>query len=94
MTNRARPLPPLLLGLCLALTAGAYLLLALAWRTPGYQRTGQETFSFAVWPLLFLAYPLVGAAIARRHPGNRVGWLFCAIGLLVAAELFAGCWAA
>ena len=94
MTNRARPLPPLLLGLCLALTAGAYLLLALTWRTPGYQRTGQETFSFAVWPLLFLAYPLVGAAIARRHPGNRVGWLFCAIGLLVAAEFFAGGWAA
>jgi hypothetical protein len=31
---------------------------------------------------LFLAFPLVGALIASRHPGNPVGWLSLTIGLL------------
>jgi hypothetical protein len=32
----------------------------------------------------FLAFPVVGALIAARHPRNAVGWMFLAIGLLVA----------
>ena len=32
--------------------------------------------------MLFLAFPLVGALIASRHPNNPVGWLFLADGLL------------
>jgi hypothetical protein len=31
---------------------------------------------------LFLAFPLVGALIASRHPENAVGWLCLAVGLL------------
>ncbi len=29
-----------------------------------------------------VAFPTVGAVIAARRPGNAIGWLFCAIGLL------------
>ncbi len=35
------------------------------------------------------AFATLGALIVTRHPENRVGWLFCAIGLLTIAELFA-----
>jgi len=79
---RARLLPTVLLGVCVALTSATYLLLALAWSTPGYVRTDDETFWLSTWPALFLAFPIVGALIARRHPGNAIGWLFCAVGLL------------
>jgi len=36
----------------------------------------------AFFSLSFVAYAAVGALIAARHPGNAVGWLFCAFGLL------------
>jgi two-component system NarL family sensor kinase len=35
------------------------------------------------------AFSTLGALIVTRHPENRVGWLFCAVGLLTIAELFA-----
>ncbi|MBA2312530.1 MAG: hypothetical protein H0V97_06990 [Actinobacteria bacterium] len=35
----------------------------------------------AVGPQLALTFPIVGAIIASRHPGNPLGWIFCAIGL-------------
>jgi signal transduction histidine kinase len=79
---RSRLLPAIPLALCVALTIATYLLLALAWSTPGYVRTDDETFWLSTWPALFLAFPIVGALIARRHPGNAIGWLFCAVGLL------------
>ena len=37
-----------------------------------------------------LAYPLVGALIVSRRPRNPVGWIFVAVGVLLAANLFAG----
>ena len=33
--------------------------------------------------LLWGAYPTVGAVIVARQPDNRIGWLCCAVGLLV-----------
>ncbi|GAC1331706.1 MAG: hypothetical protein NVSMB13_20090 [Mycobacteriales bacterium] len=41
-------------------------------------------------PALGVAFPLVGALVASRRPDNRVGWLMCAIGLVVAAEMLIG----
>ena len=37
-----------------------------------------------------VAYPLVGALIVARRPHNPVGWIFSAVGVLLAANLFAG----
>jgi len=37
-----------------------------------------------------IAFSTVGAIIASRRPKHPVGWLFCAIGLLVAADHFCG----
>ena len=81
-TLRSHPLPSAVLGVCLALVAATYVFLALAWGTPGYPRTGMETYWLSTWPALFLAYPVVGAVVAARHPRNAIGWLFCAVGLL------------
>jgi signal transduction histidine kinase len=43
--------------------------------------------SFAVLPgVLSLAYPTVGALIASRLPAHPIGWIFCGVGLLYAAQ--------
>src|SRR5205807_6836032 len=42
-------------------------------------------------PLYALAFAFVGALIVARRPGNRIGWVACAIGLLTAIyEFFLG----
>ena len=38
--------------------------------------------------VLSLAYPTVGALIASRLPSNPIGWIFCGVGLLYAAQRF------
>jgi hypothetical protein len=43
--------------------------------------------------LALLSFPLVGALVASRRPGNAIGWLFCAAGLLFAAASLAEGWA-
>ena len=35
-----------------------------------------------------LAYAGIGSLIARRLPGNSIGWLLCLVGLLVGGSLF------
>ena len=41
-------------------------------------------------PALGVSFPIFGALVAVRRPDNRVGWLMCAIGLVVAAEMLIG----
>jgi len=36
-----------------------------------------------------LVYPTVGALVASRRPQNPIGWIFCGIGFLDAAQTFA-----
>ena len=43
--------------------------------------------------LVGMAFATVGAAIARRHPGNAVGWLYLATGLLLCVTGLADEWA-
>jgi two-component system NarL family sensor kinase len=43
-------------------------------------------------PLLTIAYGVVGALVAARHPHNPIGWMFCATGFLSALNMLsAGC---
>ena len=39
-----------------------------------------------LFDLTFLAYATVGALIVSRHPRHPIGWLFCAVGVLAAAD--------
>jgi signal transduction histidine kinase len=43
--------------------------------------------------VLSLAYPTVGALIASRLPADPIGWIFCGVGLLYAAQRFGGAYA-
>jgi signal transduction histidine kinase len=43
--------------------------------------------------LLSLAFGTVGAIVAARVPDNRIGWLFCIVGLLVGATILAWAYA-
>jgi two-component system NarL family sensor kinase len=43
----------------------------------------------AVFRLLSLAYPTVGALIASRRPENPIGWVFCCAGLVSTFHSFA-----
>jgi signal transduction histidine kinase len=48
---------------------------------------GRDAPSLAVLTgVLSLAYPTVGALIASRLPSNPIGWIFCGVGLLYAAQ--------
>ena len=60
-------------ALALALLALGVLFLAL---------NGTATPQGALWLLGLLAFALIGGLIARHHPTNPIGWLFCAGALL------------
>ncbi len=56
--------------------------------------TEQESWIAKIGLLLaFLGFALVGALVSSRQPRNAVGWIFSAIGLLVAVSLSSGEWA-
>jgi signal transduction histidine kinase len=40
-------------------------------------------------PMLTLAYGVVGARVAARHPRNPIGWMFCTTGFLSAVNMLA-----
>jgi hypothetical protein len=81
-----------LCGLALALLV-ATLLVLLAGRPPltpaadPWQRQAADL-------LLFVGPPLLGGVIAARRPDNRYGWLWLAVGLVLAVQAFAMAYAA
>jgi hypothetical protein len=64
-------------GLAVAASAGS---LALRF-AEGAHSPSIQTFSW----LLSLAFPVIGAVIATRRPGNPIGWIFVAVGVSFAA---------
>jgi len=77
---RVRRLAWGLLGLCVALTA-AGLAFAVVNRGAAQVNTlGSPEFD-ALFSVVYLAFPVVGALIASRQPRNAIGWLFLTTGL-------------
>jgi hypothetical protein len=74
-----------LCAVCVALIALGLLLVFLTGFVPyPEERPG---FGLAVLEgVLSLAYPTVGALIASRLPSNPIGWFFCVLGLIFAAQ--------
>jgi hypothetical protein len=76
--------------LCLSaafVAAAALLVRGAPTDVPGLEVATAEDVVDAV---LFLAFPLVGALILARQPGNLFGWAFCLVGLCHEVNLFAG----
>jgi hypothetical protein len=74
-----------LCALSLALVLGGFVLSL-------FIRSLDASFELTAGLLLLpaqIAWPTVGALIARRHPAHPVGWLFCGYGLGMGLALFA-----
>jgi hypothetical protein len=69
-----------LAGLCVAMFLASIVLHLLAHSSQEPTSTG-DTLSELLIFLSFLAFPMVGALIASRHPRNPVGWICLAVGL-------------
>jgi hypothetical protein len=69
-----------LAGLCVAMFLASVVLHVLAHSSQDAPSAG-DTLSELLIFLSFLAFPLVGALIASRHPKNPVGWICLAVGL-------------
>jgi hypothetical protein len=82
--TRAPRLAWSLWGLTVALAAVSLAFLALNGSTKHANSIGSPTFD-AIFGIVYLLFPTVGALIAARHPGNAIGWLFLGAG--VCAEL-------
>ena len=78
MTHRRAALG--LLAACVLLAAGSLLFLALNGSTTHSNTIGEPVVD-ALFGLVYLSFPAVGAAIAVRHPDNTIGWLFLAAGV-------------
>jgi hypothetical protein len=73
-------------SLCVAHVAATEVLYFL---TPPIPTRGPLAFWGASFVMLSLAYPTVGAVVASRRPKNPIGWILCAVGLVLALQTFA-----
>jgi hypothetical protein len=69
-----------LAGLCVAMFLASVVLHVLVHSSQEATSAG-DTLSELLIFLTFLAFPMVGALIASRHPKNPVGWICLAVGL-------------
>jgi hypothetical protein len=69
-----------LAGLCVALFLASVVLYVLSHSSQEPTSTGDTLSELLIFDT-FLAFPIVGALIASRHPKNPVGWICLAIGL-------------
>src|SRR5215208_2521613 len=69
-----------LAGLCVAMFLASVVLHVLAHSSREPTSTG-DTLSELLIFVSFLAFPVVGALIASKHPKNPVGWICLAVGL-------------
>jgi hypothetical protein len=75
--------------LCVTLLAVSGVLLLLNGPSEGSSTWGTEYNNF-IFPVVVLAFALVGALVASRLPGNPIGWVCLIIGLTVALGGAAG----
>jgi hypothetical protein len=79
----SRRLAVALLGAWLAAIIALVVFAVISWGVKTEAEAfGVATIAFAIG---FVGYPIVGAMIAFRQPGNWIGWLFIGVGLLFAA---------
>ena len=76
----SRRLALFLLAACLVLAAASVVFLALNGSTTHPNTIGEPVVD-ALFGLVYLTFPAIGAAIAIRQPRNALGWLFLAGGL-------------
>jgi hypothetical protein len=69
-----------LAGLCVAMFLASIVLHVLAHSSKEPTSTG-DTLSELLIFFSFLAFPMVGALVASRHPKNPVGWICLTVGL-------------
>jgi hypothetical protein len=69
-----------LAGLCVAMFLASVVLHVLAHSSQEPTSTGDTLGELLIF-LSFLAFPILGALIASRHPNNPVGWICLAVGL-------------
>src|ERR671926_1549267 len=69
-----------LAGLCVAMFLASVVVYVLARSSQEAPTTGGALSNLLIF-VSFLTFPLVGALIASRHPGNPVGWICLAVGL-------------
>jgi len=83
---------PWTLPLCVVIAVASAVLLALG---PGRQLQGDVFAGVggASFLVLSLAFASVGAMVAARVPDNRIGWIFCAIGVLCGMSVLAWAYA-
>src|SRR5919205_624554 len=70
-----------LAGLCVAMFLASVVVYVLARSSQEAPTTGGALSNLLIY-VPFLAFPIVGALIASRHPRNPVGWICLAIGLI------------
>jgi len=88
----SRRLAPIAWALCVAIAVVSAVLLALG---PGRQLPG-DVFAGAggaSFLILSLTFGGVGALVAWRMPQNRIGWIFCVIGVFGGASVLAWAYA-
>ena len=73
-----------LAGLTLVVLAAALVFVGLN----SGEMTGGRILFYAAATLAVIGYVVIGGLIARRVPGNVIGWLLCLVGLTVAASMF------
>ncbi len=73
-------------ALCVALVAATALL---DFVTPPIPVKGPPALWGVLFVMLSLAYPTVGAVVASRRPKNPIGWILCAVGLVLGFQTFA-----
>ena len=71
-----------LAGLSVAMFVGSIVLfiLARAARSPGAQVAAEPITGLLIF-VPFLAFPIVGALVASKRPGNPIGWICLVSGL-------------
>jgi hypothetical protein len=74
-------------ALSLALVVGGFVFVALGWHARDASG-GMASFARLLPFAVALAFATVGALVASHRPENTIGWIFCAVGLVMCTEGF------